>query len=403
MEYGASIGQRVARARRQRGLSQPALAERMGVTAGYISKVERGAVILDRISAIAAFADALGVELPYMLGQPQMLIQSPDAEVMGIPAIEAALMPTSLFVSFAPTDRVEDYDVSVLGEEAEAIWAAYQDGEYATMGERLPSLIARCQAAHTAAGVGSKAKTAAVLTMVYCATKSLLVQVGELKLAHLALERAIGAADQADDPLLRPLVLWHLAAVLLAQGRTADALHVAEAEVNRLHDETGRARPELLSLYGGLALKGVVAAARLEKGLQTWSLWAEAEVQARRLGRDRNDYMTLFGPTNCQMIATTAGVDLSQPEVALRHHAKIKPGAMSSPGRESRHLVTVARAQCKLGQDTPALKTLLAAEQLAPEQLRYKPMATEVVRELRRRHRPGRLEELAARIGADDT
>jgi len=131
MEYGASIGQRVARARRQRGLSQPALAERMGVTSGYVSKVERGAVILDRVSAIAAFADALGVELPYMLGQPQMLIQSPDAEVMGIPAIEAALMPTSVFVGLAPTDRTEAYDLGMLSAEADDVWTAYQDGEFA--------------------------------------------------------------------------------------------------------------------------------------------------------------------------------------------------------------------------------------------------------------------------------
>lgn len=35
-----------------------------------------------------------------------MLIQAPDAEAMGIPAIEVALMPTSLFVSHAPTDHV---------------------------------------------------------------------------------------------------------------------------------------------------------------------------------------------------------------------------------------------------------------------------------------------------------
>ncbi len=49
------IGGRIQRARRQRGMTQEQMAERIGVSVGYVSQIERGysKVSLDRLSEIA--------------------------------------------------------------------------------------------------------------------------------------------------------------------------------------------------------------------------------------------------------------------------------------------------------------------------------------------------------------
>ncbi|MFR1436191.1 MAG: helix-turn-helix domain-containing protein [Acutalibacteraceae bacterium] len=50
------IGQRIQRLRRQRGMTQEQLAEKLGVTVGYISQLERGVtkISLDTLGRICA-------------------------------------------------------------------------------------------------------------------------------------------------------------------------------------------------------------------------------------------------------------------------------------------------------------------------------------------------------------
>jgi hypothetical protein len=70
--------------------------------------------------------------------------------------------------------------------------------------------------------------------------------------------------------------------------------------------------------------------------------------------------------------------------------------------RRAQYLVDVARGHGQTGGDNQALRALLTAEQLAPEEVRYQPAARALVAELHR-ERSGRkpeLRALAERVGA---
>jgi hypothetical protein len=71
--------------------------------------------------------------------------------------------------------------------------------------------------------------------------------------------------------------------------------------------------------------------------------------------------------------------------------------------RRAQHLVDVARGHGQAGGDDQALRALLTAEQLAPEEVRYLPTARALVTHLLHRERAGRKQELRAlaeRVGA---
>ncbi len=71
--------------------------------------------------------------------------------------------------------------------------------------------------------------------------------------------------------------------------------------------------------------------------------------------------------------------------------------------RRAQYLVDVARGHGQTGGDDQALRALLTAERLAPEEVRYQPAARAVVAELLHRERAGRRHELhalAERVGA---
>jgi transcriptional regulator with XRE-family HTH domain len=78
----ASIGERVAIARRRRGLSQAVLANLVGRSESWLSQVERGVRSVDRLPVLMDLAEVLHVEVEALLGRPWKLApngtSSPD-------------------------------------------------------------------------------------------------------------------------------------------------------------------------------------------------------------------------------------------------------------------------------------------------------------------------------------
>lgn len=68
-EVKRDVGRRVAEARVAMGLTQEVLAERMGVTAHYVTLVERGTQNLT-IATLAKLATALNVSVRWLFDEP---------------------------------------------------------------------------------------------------------------------------------------------------------------------------------------------------------------------------------------------------------------------------------------------------------------------------------------------
>jgi hypothetical protein len=129
-----------------------------------------------------------------------------------------------------------------------------------------------------------------------------------------------------------------------------------------------------------------------------------ARAVADRLGQDRNDFWTIFGPTNVAIHAVSVDVELGDPAAGLRKAPSVDLSRLSPELVERRvyHMIDVARGYAQQRNDAAAVLTLLEAERVASEEVRYHVIVPELLRELLKRERraatPG-LRPLAARIG----
>ncbi|WP_018557136.1 MULTISPECIES: hypothetical protein [unclassified Streptomyces] len=120
---------------------------------------------------------------------------------------------------------------------------------------------------------------------------------------------------------------------------------------------------------------------------------------AARLGEDRNDFETEFGPTNVEIHAVSTAVELGDAGPALEVARQVDASTLS-PERQARFLLDVAREHAQRRHVGEAAAALLEAESLAPEQVHDHYVAREVIRDLSQlsgRRVPESLRDLAER------
>jgi tetratricopeptide (TPR) repeat protein len=224
--------------------------------------------------------------------------------------------------------------------------------------DRQRVCIAKAKAYHAAAGVLSK--------------------LGETAAAWVAVDRAITAAEEADDPLLMAEGAFRLAIVFQGARRFDLAERTAETAANALGRLVDAAEPEAVALRGALYLQLAVVSARVNEGEQAYDYLARAREAANWLGADRNDYNTEFGPTNVLLHEVNVAVELGDAGRALRVAAKADTSKLS-PERRARLLIDVARAYSQRRQPDQIARTLREADAIAPEQVRAHPILRELL------------------------
>jgi tetratricopeptide (TPR) repeat protein len=193
-----------------------------------------------------------------------------------------------------------------------------------------------------------------------------------------------------------------MAHAFLSLGQLAQAHKVATATIAGLEQRAAEnPAPETLSLYGAFHLVLAVTAARENDRQQTYRHLDRARDIATRIGQDRNDFGTEFGPTNVALHAVSVAVALGDAGQALDLARDIDPTGLS-PERQARYLIDLAQAHAMRRQTGEALRCLEEAERLTPEQTRTHRVARAVTRDLIQlsgsRPRP-ELRELAERFG----
>ena len=91
----------------------------------------------------------------------------------------------------------------------------------------------------------------------------------------------------------------------------------------------------------------------------------KAEDAARRIGADRNDFETEFGPTNVALHAVGIAVELGDAGEALRRAATVDTSGLSIE-RRARFLLDVARAYAQRRKVADTVRALEEAEALTP-------------------------------------
>ncbi len=401
MERARGIGERIAIYRTRRGISQVVLAGLVGRSESWLSQVERGVRDVDRVSVLVELAKVLRVELSELVGQPLTLGRPAGAHgYVNAAAVRAAL--TDIRPSVDPeSDGPPDVDGLVVA--VRELQATYQAAGYVAAGEMVTSLVQRAQHAVVSAHGEGRRRALRLLVDVYASTAALLSRVGEAGLSWVAADRAVLVAQHTGDPELVTLGIYRLAQALLRAGEVDDAYRVATAAAADLATAPSASVPGL-SLRGALLLTGALAAARGGDGRESLVLLREAGAVADTVGEDRNDHFTAFGPTNVALHAVGSAVELGDAADVIRQGERVDPGrfGVGLAGRRSQLYVDLAWAYGQQRNDPAVVFSLIEAERIAPEVLRYDPTARDLLGACLRRERrtalPG-LRPLAQRVG----
>jgi transcriptional regulator with XRE-family HTH domain len=397
-----AAGQRIARARRRRGLSQAVLAGLVGRSESWLSQVERGKRGVDSHSVLVRLVEALRVDIEELTG-------SADRDETGRRAHPAAPLIEQAMMGYGgpgPLDGGEEPEretsLDFLRAQARSAYQAYQATRYDAAARILPGLIRGVETAARTAGLSSP-DAWAVRARVYDTTAALLSRVGEPFLAWTVADRAMFATEQSGDPLLAAASSWRLSYMITGRKHPQEALGLAMAAAATLGHTMRVPTPERLSVYGALHLAAATAAAASFDQATTQSLLATARGIADRTG-EANHMGTAFGPVNVAIHPISTSLKLSDPRAATQSGEALDIAAMpvGLVGRRTQVNLDLARAYAMTRKDAAAVNLLLAAERLNPQLVRYDPATRDVLTELlRREHRPStpELRPLAHRAG----
>jgi transcriptional regulator with XRE-family HTH domain len=391
----STIGQRVARARKLRGLTQAQLAARAPCSKSLIAQVERGHKPATP-TLIAAVAQVLNVEITELTGQPY---RGNDARSDRIHASIAEIRQALAYWDIAPELGRPPRPLPELAAGIALVRRLRMDASYVQLGMVLPDLLKELTLSVHALGGAEQARAFGLLSDAYTAVDSMAYKLGYLDLFALAVERMSWAAARSDDPLLRPVAAMRRSSVFLATGGWDGGMTLL-ARAGREMDGS-LSGDASLSVYGTMHLRSAILAARANRPGTAWDSIGSAADVAARVGRDTRDYGLLFGPANVAIHGVAVAVELGDADEAVRRSENLDLPDDLPRERSSHHYIDLSRAWVWQGRFDRALACLTRAEHLAPQRTRYHPMARQTVTQLldHQRRLPEPLRGIATRMG----
>ncbi len=381
-----AIHERIRLHRDRLGLTQEEAAGLAGVSTSLWRKWESGVRGVAKFSQLIDIARALRVDdLRALTGQPLSLSASGQphheavADVRAVllrhPGLAAPGMPPELD-RFA--DRVND---------AWTVAQAASPWRYTRTGGALPGLIVDAEAAVRGLDGAELRRAAHLAGMVYLLARAWTKWVGEYDLAFVAAERGVSVAERVDRPALTGATAWNYAQAMSTLGNSEQVRATVDDTLARIGPELRQdgASGPLLSAAGALHLIGMIGAVRLDDRAGGRRHLRHATQLAARLGKDRNDWRTAFGPTNVAIHRVSYAVELGQSRTALRDAASVIVDRAPSVERRVSHLLDLAHSHMLLRDDVPALEALSSADRQSPEQVAFSPTAREGIRQMLRR------------------
>ena len=385
-----------ARIKKLRGnlFSQRELADAAGISVDIIRKLEQQTRHTTSIATLHRIARVLEVDIATLFGQHTEL-PSPDT---GVEAILRALgrvddlldeiMHDNEPVNLREAQRVTDY-----------AWGLFWSGRLGQVSAVLPQAIAQLRATAHAARSNDRVAATELLARGYWVAGWVLDRLGHEEAEGMALREALRAGERGSDPLLDAMMHGSAAWHLYDQGRYEESIRVALRAASVIEPAGDVPLPHL-SVYGSLLSAAAVAAGHGQRVDQARELLAESRAVAGRIGADRHDYETAFGPS--QVVGRTVDINVATGNyVEALDAAKTMPHDARLPlVYRARHLADVAYAHARLGHVRRGRDTLLAIETMAPEWITRHPLPRQAATELVRRDRDPVLRALATRLGA---
>ncbi|MGW7068816.1 helix-turn-helix domain-containing protein [Streptomyces sp. NPDC054855] len=358
-----------------------------GISERYLHLVEAGKRI-PSVEVLARLAVELDVPVAALFAEAP--IEEPETPHTAAPAIARALT-----VSGPTPHSGQVLPPAQLREGVEQAWRIWQSSQnrFTQAARILPALIAEVEEAARILRYGSdlqaRREVLRVAADLYGLLRSYCRRANRLDLSLLAADRALRAAEDADDPLRIAIARWNLGHVMLSRTETSAAEEAKEIAL--LAAEQLRLMPvslESQAVTGALELVAVVADARCRRWWEARErLEDRAAPLASRVG-EGNVQWTVFGPTNVALHAMSIEMLAGDAKDGLRVADQVDTGQLPSRERQFTFGLQAARCHDLRREDAAVLKRLLGLEELAPEDMERSPLARDMVVSLQKRARP---------------
>ncbi|MFC9990944.1 multiprotein-bridging factor 1 family protein [Streptomyces globisporus] len=379
-----STGERIRVLRESRGMSRPVLAQLCGRGVEWLKKIESGERELRSHTLLLQLAAALQVaDLSVITGidpggtaQPVQLGRLSNPVM---PDIWSAVMTRTLT---PPTGG--PVDPAVLQGKADQTWRLWHSSprNRTEVGVLLPDLIREGE--HAVRVLDGKQRRAAhvALSDIYRLTGQATAYIAPAELAWVVADRALSAAQAADQPAAIAASAWNMGNILRETAYPEEALRVVLEASDLIRPHLDGAPEDWRGIYGALQLHAAVTAAREGNEGDAWRYWGKGDQVAKNLPQNYVHPSTVFGRANVDFHAVSVATDLRKSQKALGLADDIDPDAMPSRERRARLWVEVARGHLQRGDRTAALHVMQMAHRIGAETVAYTPSARVVAADL---------------------
>ncbi|KOT75346.1 XRE family transcriptional regulator [Streptomyces rimosus subsp. pseudoverticillatus] len=397
LEEQEAIGRRIKRRRLSLGIPQTDLAAAVGKTQGWISKVEKGRIELDRSSLIDSIAAALHCHPNELIVRPYVGTASDNRWQEAASSILRELRRYDLTPAFEGQPRAS----AEMWEDMKRLHRLRDAAANVSILRSLPDLFREAHAL-AEASTGHEREEAFGIYAVCCKFAHTAAHaLGHPELVATSCERASWAARLSGDPLMPAVADWMRVWDMWATADWADAMSLADKALRNVEPLYEAGDQLAIRVWGSLQLRAAVSAARARNTPE-----AEHRLGLARQASDRVDsysgpaimdrHSLTFSTGNVVIHGINVALEVGDQVEALRLDRKAKPQHLAAlpNSRRGHHRLDLARAWLWDGERHRALKELRAAEQLAPQLIRNHPVARATLRKIVYAERASTREEL---------
>ncbi|MEU1023028.1 helix-turn-helix transcriptional regulator [Streptomyces sp. NPDC005904] len=385
LEEAEEIGARARRARLRLGMPQADLAAALGKSQGWVSKMERGQIELDRVGLLNQVAAELHVHPNDLIGRPYN--SSPDENQWQVAAssILRELRRYDLTPVFDGTPRPS----AQLWQETTRLHRLRDAAANVAIMQVLPDLFREARVLADISTGHEREEAFAVYAVCCKFAHTSAHALGHPELVAMACERAAWSARLSGDAVMPALADWMRVWDMWATADWADAIALSDRAIGSIQQEYDQGEPLAVRAWGSLQLRAAVSAARGGRTAEAEDRITHAKAAAERLGEyigppvyDRHSLT--FSSGNVQIHAISVALEMGQQGKALSINRRTPRDLVAAlpDSRQGHHHMDLARAWLWDGNRDKALKELETAERIAPQLIRNHPIARSTLRSI---------------------
>lgn len=384
MEEQEAIGRRIRRRRLAIGTTQADMAAALGKTQGWLSRVERGQIELDRAALINQIASVLHCHPNDLIGRPYAAVSGGNKWQVSAAATVRELRRYDLAPVFtgAPRSSAE------LWSDMRRFYRLRDAAAYTATLQEMPDLLREVRAL-VEVSTGHEQEEAFALYAVLCKdTHRVAHALGHAELVAVAGERVRWAAERSGDPLMLAVATYMRVWDTWTTADWEDGMVLADRALSGIEQLTDAADPQALRVGGMLHLRAAITAARDNGFERAQDRVGMARDMATRLEQveepvfDR--YSLNFSAGNVTIHGIAIAVEAGDQVKALELNDQADQRSIDAlpHSRSGHHHMDLSRALLWNGNRDKALDELLKAERLAPQLVRNHPMARSTLRQI---------------------